>query len=454
MQAQSTLAMTIIDFVMLGLAAMMLRFVTVNGFFGRQPHGRILILLGVLILAAFYVGDLTLMHLPPLGDAETLELTQRLHEQAPWLITSASMSLLAGGFLLTAKSLARDQRRVSLMTDALPLAVAYVDREERYQFVNARYLQLHNRPRDVMLGAKAADVLRPDLYQRFKPYYSRALRGETQIIDNRIELESDRQMHDMHVELIPDEVEGGKVAGFFILVQDVTARLQLEREVVRAAEAERLSVARDLHDGLGQALTGISLGLGALARKLHLQKSPEVHTVENLSAAAQKAIGQTRQFTHLLAPTMQGGLFAALRSLAAEVSTLYDVECFTRCPPQELEIGPAPAMHLYRIAQESVNNAARHGRAATIVIDCHIENESLVLAIIDDGLGMPHSRERRDGFGIKSMYYRSRMLGGQLRLGPLPDGGTEVSCTVPLESLLADPPPAQEPAPTAGRIER
>jgi signal transduction histidine kinase len=301
-----------------------------------------------------------------------------------------------------------------------------------------------------MLGAKAADVLRPDLYRRFAAFYSRALRGEAQVIDNRIELESDGKLHDMHVELIPDIVEGTKVAGFFILIQDVTARLQLEREVVRAAEAERLSVARDLHDGLGQALTGISLGLGALARKLHAQRSPEVDTVENLSVAAQKAIGQTRQFTHLLAPTMQGGLFAALRSLASEVSTLYDVECFTRSPPQELKIAPAPAMHLYRIAQESVNNAARHGRAATIVIDCHVDSESLVLQVVDDGLGIPHESERRDGFGIKSMYYRSRMLGGQLRLGPLPDGGTEVSCSVPLGSLLAERPSGSADSAPAG----
>ena len=156
---------------------------------------------------------------------------------------------------------------------------------------------------------------------------------------------------------------------------DVTSRVQLERDVVRAAEAERLSVARDLHDGLGQALTGISLALGALARRLQHEGSQHVATVNQLTATAQRTIEQARQYTHMLAPTFQGGLFAALRALANEVSALYDVECRSSCacPPENIAIGPSAAMHLYRIAQESVNNAARHGRAGTIRIECRVE---------------------------------------------------------------------------------
>ena len=242
-------------------------------------------------------------------------------------------------------------------------------------------------------------------------------------------------MHDLHVDLLPDVSRKGGVSGFFLLVRDVTASTQLEREVVRAAEAERLSVARDLHDGLGQSLTGISLALRALARKLEQEHSKEVLFVMNLVGMTQSTIEQTRQYTHLLAPTMHGGLFGALRALALEVSALYDVDCYAVCPRDEFPISPSVALHLYRIAQESVSNATRHGRARTIRIDCQTNEHTLVLEVNDDGLGIPASQARRDGIGLNSMHYRARMIGGSLRVAPGKDGGTEVACHVPLVSL-------------------
>jgi PAS domain S-box-containing protein len=379
------------------------------------------------------------MHLLPLvADADAARrVMQTMHLDVLWLVTLLAVGLIAAGFGALGKANVRHEQRLSLMTDALPLAVAYIDADERYRFVNARYARLHAHTPEVMIGAKVADVVRPDLYERFRDHNARALRGEAHAYEHRARLDLDGEMHDLHIDLVPEVLEG-RVAGFFLLVLDVTSRVQLEREVVRATEVERLSVARDLHDGLGQALTGISLALGALARKLDQEGSKQVHVVSSLTATAQKTIEQARQFTHLLAPTMQGGLFAALRTLAREVSTLYDVECFTRCPPEEIEIPPPAAMHLYRIAQESVNNAARHGRASAIRIDCRLDDEALVLRVADDGLGIPMHDERRDGLGLKSMYYRARMIGGALNIAALAHGGTEVSCRVLLSSLAQD----------------
>jgi PAS domain S-box-containing protein len=343
-------------------------------------------------------------------------------------------------------------RRLSVMTDALPLAVAYVDVEQRYQFTNRRYAGLHGRRPEDIIGAHVRDVMRPDLYEIARDYHDRALRGEPQTYEHRAKLDLDGGMHDLHVDLVPDVAADGGVAGFFLLVLDVTNRVELERDVVRAGEAERLSVARDLHDGLGQALTGISLALGALARKLDQEGSQHVATVTQLTATAQRTIGQARQYTHLLAPTLQGGLFAALRALATEVSTLYEVECFSSCrctPPENVSIGPSPAMHLYRIAQESVNNAARHGRASTIRIECRVEGPTFVLEVSDDGLGIPAADARPEGMGIKSMYYRARQIGGLLQISSSDDGGTEVTCSAPLASLRGDVPERREPAAVA-----
>jgi PAS domain S-box-containing protein len=440
--------MTIIDLAVIVLALSAFRYVSVGGFLGRS-RGRTLIMLGVAAYALFFLADLALMHFGPLlatpaGLADLLELQ---HLYVLHFGSLLGVILIAAGVLATSKAQLRDERRLGLMTEALPLAVAYVDLQERYRFANRRFAALHGHTPETLLGARVVDVLRPDLYERFREHNARALRGEAQSYESRALLDLDGEMHDLHVDLVPEVLADGRVGGFFLLVLDTTERVQLERDVVRAAEAERLTVARDLHDGLGQSLTGLSLALSALARKLQQENSPHAATVARLTETAQNTIAQARQYTHVLAPTMQGGLFGALRTLAREVSTLWEVQCFTTTPPDELPIGPATAMHLYRIAQESVNNAARHGHATAIRILCRVDGPVFVLEVLDDGLGIPVGAARRDGLGLKSMYYRARMIGGVLKIRPMDSGGTKVSCKAPLASLRKD-----LPGPSPGRV--
>jgi hypothetical protein len=371
-----------------------------------------------------------------------------LHRDLLWFVTLLSVALMATGFLMAGEAHLLDERRLSLLTDALPLAIAYIDTRERYRFVNSNYATLHGETPETIIGSKVEQIAGRELLEQFREHSARARQGKLETYQRRAQL-ADGELHDLHSDLLPDIGRDGRVAGFFLLLRDETQRLQLEREVVRVAEAERLSVARDLHDGLGQSLTGISLALVALVRQLDQEGSKHVPLVAKLTATTQNAIEQTRQFTHLLAPTMQGELFAALRSLAAEVSTLYNVECYTRCPPDELALAPPAAMHLYRIAQESVSNATRHGRASTINVDCRLDGPMLVLEIIDNGSGIPPRDQRRDGMGLGSMYYRARMIGGVLEVVARPAGGTEVTCRVPL-AFLANESQARAPGQSNG----
>jgi len=440
--------MAVIDIAVILFALLTFRYASSGGFFSRRSRGRVLIMLGVSAYALFYLADLLLMYAgPPLfGAPETAHLMELLHLNVFWLVSLLGVGSTALGFLATSQSQEREQERWGLMTDALPLAVAYIDPEERYQFVNRRYASLHGHVPEDITGKRVRDVVRADIYEQFRDRNARALRGEAQTHEYRVLLAFDGEMHDLHLDIVPEIAADGRVLGYFLLLLDISSRVQLERDVVRAAEAERMSVARDLHDGLGQALTGISLALGALARKLDQEGSQQVSTVTRLTTTAQKTIEQARQYTHLLAPTLQGGLFNALRTLANEVSALYDVECEIRCPTEDVVIGPSAAMHLYRIAQESVNNAARHGRASTIRIDTRVENGTFWLEVGDDGLGIPDDGSRREGMGLKSMYYRARMIGGALNITALEGGGTEVSCSAPLVSLGSDAPARQEAA--------
>ncbi len=434
---ESVVTMTIFDVLVIAMALLMFKYASPDGFFQRWSRGRVIIALGVLTLSLFYAADLLVMHVGPVlvGEMRAMQIMSTMHLEVLWLVTLLSVTLIVIGMQSTNRARARDEQRLSLMTEALPLAVAYIDVEERYRFANSRYAKLHGKTVRDIVGAKVEDILRPNVLEAFREHKRSALRAENPAYEHHTRLELGGEIRDLHIDLVPDVSRKAGVSGLFLLVRDVTATAQLEREVVRAAEAERLSVARDLHDGLGQSLTGISLALVALARKLEQEDSKEVLFVMNLVGMTQNTIEQTRQFTQLLAPTMHGGLFGALRALALEVSALYDVDCYTVCPRDELPISPSVALHLYRIAQESVSNATRHGRAGTIRIDCQTNEHTLVLEINDDGRGIPASQERRDGIGLNSMHYRARMIGGSLRVAPGRDGGTEVACHVPLVSL-------------------
>jgi PAS domain S-box-containing protein len=438
----TTLLMSIVDLAVVAVAALTVRYASAGGFFRRRSRGRVLIVLGVATYALFYSADFALMHggAALFGAERAAALIALLRSSVLSIVAFLGVGFTTAGFLATARAQSRDERRLSLMTDALPVSVAYVDAEERFQFSNRSHAALHGLKPDQVVGRLVRDVLGAELYAVVRDYNARVLRGEPETYEHRARL--DGAQRDWHVDLVPDVAADGRVAGFFVMVLDVTNRVQLERDVVRAGEAERLSVARDLHDGLGQSLTGISLALGALARKLAQEGSLHAGTVTQLTGAAQRTIEQARQYTHLLAPTLQGGLFSALRALAGEVSSLYEVECSAHCggAAASVAIGTSASLHLYRIAQESVNNAVRHGRASTIQIDCRVEGSRFVLEVVDDGLGMPAPEARQDGLGLKSMYYRARMIGGLLQIAAPADGGTEVTCSAPLASLRGDLP--------------
>jgi hypothetical protein len=453
MVSDSVLMMTAIDLVVIAMTMLAAKLAAPERPAEQWSRGRLLILLGVVAVGAFYVIDLLTMHVGRMfvGEIRAMQLMMSLHLEVRWLATVVALGLLLAGFRMLRRDHSTDERRLSVMTDALPLALAYIDAHERYRFVNANYARLHAKSIDEIVGFTVAQVVRPDLAPMFRERNSRALQGEVQTYEHRNRLDSDGEIHDLHVDLVPDAAADGKVAGFFVLVRDVTAQARLERDVVRAGEAERLSVARDLHDGLGQSLTGVSLALSALARKLEQEGSAHVAFVKNLIGTTQNTIEQTRQFTHLLAPTMQGGLFSALRALGKEVSALYNVRCYTACPADELQISPTVAMHLYRIAQESVNNATRHGHATTIRIDCWPDDQALVLQVSDDGRGIPETGVRREGIGLKSMHYRSRMIGGSFHIGPGRHRGTLVSCCVPVAVLRRGDAAPAEPCDTSIR---
>lgn len=222
---------------------------------------------------------------------------------------------------------------------------------------------------------------------------------------------------------------------YFAFLHDMSERMALERTIIEASTAEQERIGRDIHDGLGQALTGLSLL--ASAEELRLRRAGEeqaADAVGMLGQHTQAALDQARALARGLSPVevAPDGLTYALANLAKQVTTTGGVDCrYLGLPDLVLE-DEVVAMHLFRIAQEAAHNALKHAQATRIEIDLRRELEELLLTVRDDGRGIDPDVEHRDGIGLKIMRYRANILGGSLAIGLDPHHGTLVRCAVPL----------------------
>ena len=183
---------------------------------------------------------------------------------------------------------------------------------------------------------------------------------------------------------------------------------------------EQRRIAQDLHDGLGQHLTGIAFMSKVLQEKLSDQALPEAVEAAKIVRMVNEAIDNTRQLARGLHPVAAEpqGLMSALRKWANEVEVLFQIRCSFKCDAPVYVSDANAATHLYRIAQEAVNNAIRHGKSKNIVISLTEKGGTGVLTIQDDGGGFPAKPTSSPGVGLSIMNYRADMIGGSLKVQP------------------------------------
>ena len=207
---------------------------------------------------------------------------------------------------------------------------------------------------------------------------------------------------------------------------------QLEGEIISISERERQRIGRDLHDGLCQYLAAISFTADWLRGDLARESHPRTATAGEIKDLLQDAINRAREMARGLSPVDrdEGGLEAALEELAASTARLTGTACSFLCGEPPLVRDNVLAVHLFRIAQEAINNALRHGRAKTIIIALEANHGELVLRISDDGTGFDPVRNERPGMGLNIMRYRTGVVGGTLEIYPNTPTGTVVACTM------------------------
>ncbi|MEO5961219.1 MAG: ATP-binding protein, partial [Opitutaceae bacterium] len=207
---------------------------------------------------------------------------------------------------------------------------------------------------------------------------------------------------------------------------------RLEREILAAGERERHSIGADLHDSLGQQLTALELMCTACKEDAAAQ--PDLaKRLATMGQLLREAISQTRFLARGLVPvgSAPDALQNGLTELVERINTLGHIRCRFACPNPIALHDPSTAGHLYRIAQEALNNAIKHSRAKNVTIRLAQTDEALTLEISDDGTGLAKVPGRAGGLGLGVMRHRALAIGGELNVTSKRDGGVIVHCRLP-----------------------
>lgn len=236
----------------------------------------------------------------------------------------------------------------------------------------------------------------------------------------------------MEWQVAPIRDAAGTITHWVATQHDVTDRKQTQEQIVEASARVQRRIAQDLHDGLGQHLLGLTFLARALEQDLSARDDPKAADAAQITGLAQQAVNQTRRLARGLFPVNleQHGLAMALQDLAAQVEDVFDVSC--RFEGDEVEVtNDVTAMHLYRIAQEAVNNAVRHADPEAVMIQLHRAADApswAELVVSDDGTGIPEEALDNGGLGLRILQFRTSMIDGHLTVEPRATGGTAVRC--------------------------
>ena len=251
--------------------------------------------------------------------------------------------------------------------------------------------------------------------------------------------------------------EDGRTVEYVIMSGiDVTDTKRLEAEVLNVAEREQSRFGHDLHDGLGQHLTGIEFMSQVLSQRLAAHgRVDEAGDLDQITRLIREAISQTRDLARGLSPVVlqSKGLAVALQDLAGSATKHLRLNCVCRLADgREAVEDPELAIHLYRIAQEAVANAAKHGRASEVVLSLGNIEGRVELTVEDNGTGLPPDfTGGSGGMGLRVMQYRAGLIGGTLHIGARAGGGVAITCAIePVRALRTE----GKPVPKQGRARR
>ncbi len=218
-----------------------------------------------------------------------------------------------------------------------------------------------------------------------------------------------------------------------LLEGEIRNRRRLEHEILEISEREQCRLGQDLHDGLGQELSGIAMLGDVHARELKAESHPSAQAATHIAEYVRATIASTRRLAKGLYPIEldRSGLLLALRDLAIQTSHRIGIHCELRQTGAEPRFEKSSAIHIYRIVQECIANAVKHGLAHHITIESVAGTGSHTFVVTDNGVGFAQSAGTT-GMGLHLMDYRSRLIGAEITVEHPAQGGCRITCRLKL----------------------
>ncbi len=282
-----------------------------------------------------------------------------------------------------------------------------------------------------LIGRSAYDL--PELYRTFpKEAVQQGMKNVSQVLETgRTQIYEYRTLQGgnvYHYEVLLTMSGHNEILG---IIRDITERRALEKQVIEISEWERQRIGQDLHDSLCQQLAGIAYLGKVLQRKMRVRSFAESRDAGEIVSLIDDAITQTKGFARGLCPVRleENGLMMALSALTQNVEKLFGISCRLGYDKPVLFSDNIMATHIYRIVQEAVNNAIKHGKATRIGIKFADDNGISLLTIKDNGSGFRGASKNNRGMGMSTMRHRANMIGATLDIKSNPGGGTIVACS-------------------------
>jgi two-component system, NarL family, sensor histidine kinase NreB len=308
--------------------------------------------------------------------------------------------------------------------------VAITDAAGRITYVNDKFCAISKYPRAELLGQDHRIInSRHHPKEFFRNLWTtiahgRVWHGE---IKNRAK---DGTFYWVDTTIFPFLNEAGKPAQYIAIRTDITSRKASEAQILTISEREQTRIGAELHDGLGQQLTALELMCQSLKEDLRSNQPKLEGQVVEIGRRLREAIAQTRSLARGLSPVNLDatGLADALTELARRTDGYGRVKCALDCPQPVLIKDGTVAQHLFRIAQEAVNNALKHAGATEVLLRLFRKGDEVHLVISDNGKGLPEAKQRGQGIGLQVMKHRASMIGADLSVESKSAGGVTVAC--------------------------